>query len=283
MLIFKSFVVLKLLMENKDLQEKNKRGLKLAITGKGGVGKTTLASLLCYLYRQKGKRVIAVDGDPDANLAAALGIDDEQTSKIRPIAEMADLIEERTGARPGSQGGMFKLNPSVDDVPGEYGYQHNGITLLIMGKSKEAASGCYCPESVFLRQLLRHLIVESNEVVIVDMEAGIEHLTRGTADAVDAFIVVVEPGRRSIQTAETVWKLASGLGVKNVFIVANKIRGDADIEFIRDSIGTMDLIGSIGFAPEIMEADMRGVPPHTASSRAEMEAAAILRSIEKLV
>jgi len=159
------------------------KGLKLAITGKGGVGKTTLASLLCHLFSDAGKRVIAVDADPDANLAGALGIPDESARKIRPIAEMGDLIEDRTGARPGTQGGMFRLNPRVDDVPEGYGMKHQDITLLVMGRSKEAAAGCYCPENVFLRRLLRHLIVERDEVVVVDMEAGIEHLTRGLPTA----------------------------------------------------------------------------------------------------
>lgn len=235
--------------------------MKLAITGKGGVGKTTLSAVLSHIYAREGKRVIAVDADPDANLAAALGVAPSEVSKIRPIAEMADLIEERTGARPGKSGGIFKLNPRVDDIPEEFGHRFGNITLLITGKSKEAASGCYCPENVFLRRLLRHLIVDRNEVVIVDMEAGIEHLTRGTAEAVDAFIVVVEPGQRSLQTANTVKEMAKGLGVKKVFVVANKVRGEKDIEFIKGHIGDMDYLGHISFDHNIMEADLSGSSP----------------------
>src|SRR4030042_3776764 len=235
--------------------------MKIAITGKGGGGKTTLASLLCHIYAQEGKRVIAVDADPDANLASALGISKEEISKIKPIADMKELIEERTGAKTGSMGGIFKLNPKVDDLPEGIGYRLNGITLLMMGKSKAAASGCFCPENVLLRRLLKHLVIERSEVIILDMEAGIEHLTRGTAESVDAFIVVVEPGQRSIQTAATVRAMARGLGVKKVFIVANKIRGSEDLNFIKDNIGDMELVGSINFNHAIMEADIKGSPP----------------------
>lgn len=235
--------------------------MKIAITGKGGVGKTTLSAVLSHLYAEEGKRVIAVDADPDANLAAALGIPRSEVSRIRPIAEMSDLIEERTGARPGSSGGIFKLNPKVDDIPDEFGYRFGNIILLITGKSKEAASGCYCPENVFLRRLLKHLIISRDEVVIVDMEAGIEHLTRGTAEGVDAFLVVVEPGQRSIQTANTVKDMARGLGVRRVFVVANKVRGEKDLSFIKDNLNEMELIGHIGFDNEIMEADLTGTSP----------------------
>ncbi len=237
--------------------------MKIAITGKGGVGKTTISTVLSYLYAQDGRTVIAVDADPDANLASAFGLRDNEIEQIRPIAEMANIIEERTGARPGSMGGIFKLNPRVDDIPVECSVSINGIRLLVMGKSKEAASGCYCPENVFLRSLLSHLIVEREDVVIVDMEAGIEHLTRGTSQAVDAFIVVVEPGKRSIQTALTVKDMAESLGVKKVFVVANKVREKSDIEFIRASIRDMHLIGSMSFSSDVMEADLKGIPPYT--------------------
>jgi len=255
--------------------------MKIAITGKGGVGKTTLASLLSYLYAAEGKRVIAVDADPDANLASALGLSKEETDKIRPIADMAELIEERTGAKPGTMGGIFKLNPKVDDLPEGIGYRLNGITLLIMGKSKAAASGCYCPENVLLRRLLKHLVIERSEIIIVDMEAGIEHLTRGTAESVDAFIVVVEPGQRSIQTARTIREMAKGLGVRKVFIVANKVRGPEDLNFIKDNIGDMELIGSISFNHLIMEADIKGGSPYNYSPEAVSEVKDLKEKIEK--
>ncbi len=255
--------------------------MKIAITGKGGVGKTTLASLLSLLYAAEGKRVIAVDADPDANLASALGISRENAEKIKSIADMTELIEDRTGAKPGSMGGIFKLNPKVDDLPEGIGYRLNGITLLIMGKSKAAASGCYCPENVLLRRLLKHLVVERSEVVIVDMEAGIEHLTRGTADSVDAFIVVVEPGQRSMQTARTVKEMAKELGVKKVFIVANKVRGPEDLNFIKDNIGDMEFIGSIKFNYAIIEADIKGTSLFNYSPGTISEVMDLKEKIEK--
>jgi CO dehydrogenase maturation factor len=262
-------------------REERLGSMKIAITGKGGVGKTTLASLLSHLYTAEGKRVIAVDADPDANLASALGISKEDIEKIKPISDMAELIEERTGAKKGSMGSIFKLNPKVDDLPEGIGYHLNGITLLIMGKSKAAASGCYCPENVLLRRLLKHLVVERREVVIVDMEAGIEHLTRGTAESVDAFIVVVEPGQRSLQTARTVKEMALGLGVKKVFVVANKVRGSEDIDFIMQNIGELGLVGSIYYSNKIMEADMKGSPPFLYSPETVNDVKHIKEEIEK--
>ncbi len=239
--------------------------MKVAVTGKGGVGKTTLSSVLSYLYSSEGRRVVAVDADPDANLAQALGVSQAEIDKIKPIAEMAELIEERTGAKAGTIGGMFKLNPKVDDLPDSLGHRINGITLLVMGKAKVAASGCYCPESSLLRRLLKHLVVERDEVVVVDMEAGIEHLTRGTAEGVDAFIVVVEPGQRSVQTANTVKELAKGLGVKEVFVVANKVRNEGDVTFLKDHIRGMEFLGALNFNQSVMNADVGGVSPYEGS------------------
>lgn len=255
--------------------------MKIAVTGKGGVGKTTLSSILSYLFASEGKKVIAVDADPDANLASALGIPRDEAAKIRPIADLNELIEERTGAKPGGMGGIFKLNPKVDDLPEGLGYKINGITLLVTGKTKAASSGCYCPENVLLRRLLKHLVVERDEVVIVDMEAGIEHLTRGTAESVDAFIVVVEPGQRSMQTAAVVRDMAKQLGVKNVFVVANKVRGKEDLNFIKKGIEDMELAGYLTFHHAIMEADIKGASPYNFSPETVEEVRNIKAVIEK--
>jgi CO dehydrogenase maturation factor len=257
--------------------------MKIAVTGKGGVGKTTVSSLLSHLYSSEGKKVIAVDADPDANLASALGIAKDEVEKIRPIAEISELVEERTGAKPGTSGGIFRINPKVDDIPEGFGFKLGNITLLVMGKSKLAASGCYCPEHALLRRLLKHLIVERDEVVIVDMEAGIEHLTRGTAEGVDAFIVVVEPGQRSIQTATAVRGLAKDLGVKKVFVIANKVRKQEDVDFIRKNLGDMDFLGKISFNEDIVESDLSGQPSYTASRDTLEEAKKIKTSLEKSV
>ncbi len=257
--------------------------LKIAITGKGGVGKTTFSGLLARLYAAEGNKVLAVDADPDANLASALGISAEAAAQARPLAEQADLIEERTGSRPGAPGGLFTINPKVDDIPDAFSISHEGVRLLVMGKSKEAAAGCYCPEHVLLRRLISHLILRSNEVVILDMEAGIEHLTRGTASGVDAFIVVVEPGQRSLQTARHVEHLAKGLGIKEVFVVGNKIQRDSDKAFIEQHLAGMKVIGFMSYAAETVQADLDGRSPYDASPAAVTEARAIKAKLDDML
>jgi CO dehydrogenase maturation factor len=246
--------------------------MKLAITGKGGVGKTTLASLLARLYAAEGKSVIAIDANPDANL--------EQARQITPIAEMKELIEERTGAKPGDVGLFFKLNPRVDDIPQRFSAKIDGIRLLVMGTVKTGGGGCMCPESALLRNLMNHLLLRESEVVIMDMDAGVEHLGRGTARAVDAFIIVVEPGRRSIQTAEAIRDLARDLGIEKRYVVGCKTTSDADRQFIIDSRPDLEVLGFINFSPKIIEADLKGVSVFDAAPGAVNDARIIKERLE---
>lgn len=257
--------------------------MKIAITGKGGVGKTTLAGILARSFATEGKKVLAVDADPDANLASSIGIPKEEAVNIVPLAEMEDLVEERTGVRPGSMGGLFKLNPKVDDIADAYCYRYKGVSLLILGRSKAGGAGCYCPENALLRRLIRHLVLERDEVVILDMEAGIEHLTRGSADGVDAFIVVVESGLRSLQTANHIKRLATDLGVDDVLVVGNKVRGEEDKRFFSDSLRGFDVIGFISYDPTTVAADLVGRSPFDISPQIVAEVKEIKVFLEKKV
>jgi CO dehydrogenase maturation factor len=232
--------------------------MKLAITGKGGVGKTTLASLLARVYAEEGRTVLAIDADPDANLASALGFPPEEAERITPISEMADLIEERTGMRPGTMGGIFKMNPRVEDIPDRFSARRDGIRLLVMGGVKTGGGGCVCPESVLLRSLVTHLLLGRSDVVIMDMEAGVEHLGRATAQAVDAFIVVVEPGRRSLHTARAIRDLAGDIGISRCYVVGSKVRGEEDRRFIAENLPGFEVLGYLPYSPEIQRADLLG-------------------------
>lgn len=242
----------------KEASTYKKRGMKLAIAGKGGVGKTTLASLLASVYAVEGKKVIAIDANPDPNLALALGISAEEAQKITPIAELGELIEERTGAKPGSVGAFFKLNPKVDDIPQRFSITKDNVRLLVMGTVKRGGEGCMCPESTLLKSLLAHLLLEKDEVVVMDMDAGLEHLGRGTARGVDAFIIVMEPGKRSLQTAREITRLAKDLGIERYYVVGSKTQNKADRQFIMDSLPGFEVLGFISYNPKIMEADRRG-------------------------
>ncbi len=236
---------------------KNKVPMKIAISGKGGVGKTLLAALLSRVFAESGYSVLAIDADPDANLAATLGF--PHHARIIPISEMKDLIAERTGVQPGQAGSFFKLNPKVDDLPEKFSIKHDGIKLMVMGRVKKGGSGCYCPENVVLQALLAHLLVARDEVVILDMEAGIEHLGRGTAKAVDRLIVVVEPGRRSIETALRVSELAKDIGLQNIGVVGNKLQSQSEREFLISSLANFEFLGFIPYDQAIVDADLANI------------------------
>lgn len=237
--------------------------MKIAISGKGGVGKTLLAAFLSKIFASNGYSVIAIDADPDANLAATLGFPNPE--KITPISELKDLIEERVGVRPGTSGSFFKLNPKVDDLTEKYSVKVDGIRIMSMGRIKRGGTGCYCPEGALLQALVSHLLLQREEVVILDMEAGIEHLSRGTIKAVDKLIIVVEPGRRSLETAATIKKLAQDLGLSNIAAVGNKIRNEADEQFIKSNLPDVEIIGFIYYDAAINDADLANVSLFKAS------------------
>jgi CO dehydrogenase maturation factor len=229
--------------------------MKLAITGKGGTGKTTFTSLLAYLYAEQGRPVLAIDADPSPCLGAALGFSRQALEGLAPIAEMEALIHERTGAQPGTFGGYFKLNPRVDDLPDRFSLAQRGIRLLQLGAVEKGGSGCICPESVLLKQLVSHVLLRRREVVLLDMYAGVEHLGRATVSAVDALVVVVEPGRRSLDTAAQIKALAGDLGLSRLFLVGNKVVSDADRAYIEQQSPGLPVLGHLPYTAEAQAAE----------------------------
>ena len=234
--------------------------MKIGISGKGGVGKTTVAALLSHYFAQQGREVIAVDADPVANLAVALGIPPDKVPV--PIGEMRELIEERTESKKG-YGTYFKLNPHVEDIPDVYCARLGRIRLLVLGGVKTGGSGCMCPESTLLKALISHLILAREDVVILDMEAGIEHLGRATAQAVSAMIVVVEPGARSLQTALTIRRLCRDIGIRQIGAIVNKVPNMASIERLKQSLGDIPVLGVLPYDGAILQADIESRSPFT--------------------
>ncbi len=240
--------------------------MKLAITGKGGVGKTTLASTLARLYAAEGRQVLAADVDPDANLGLALGMTEEEVNSIVPVSKMKELARERTAANESNT--FYKLNPQVSDLPDKLAKEINGVKLLVMGTVDTGGGGCVCPEHVMLKAMLSSLVLRKDDVVIMDMEAGLEHLGRGTASCMDQFIVVIEPGARSIQTYTRIKELARDIGITRVRVVANKVRGESDRAFLRERIPAEDLLGFISYNTEVIDADRSGRSPYDVSPSA---------------
>lgn len=252
--------------------------MKLAITGKGGVGKTTLASTLARLYADEGRTVLAADVDPDANLGLALGMTEEEVNSIVPVSKMKQLAKERTAANDTNT--FYKLNPQVSDLPDKLAKEINGVKLLVMGTVDTGGTGCVCPEHVLLKAILANLAFRKDDVVIMDMEAGLEHLGRGTASLMDQFIAVIEPGARSIQTYVRIKELAKDIGVTRVRVVANKIRDDADRAFIRSRIPEEDLLGFITYSAQVIDADRKGLSPYDCSPAALDEIRAIKAKLD---
>lgn len=250
--------------------------MKIAISGKGGVGKTTLAGVMARILAERGHRVLAIDADPDSNLASAIGIERERLQSIQPLAQMTEFIEERTGSKKGTYGSFFKLNPKVDDIPDRFSIVKGGIRLVVLGNIERGGGGCFCAENVLLKSLLSYIFIERDEYVVVDMEAGLEHLGRGTTEYVDALIVMVEPGQRSFQTAHQVKKLSVDLGIKRLYVVGNKVRNESDERFIEESLGEFSFLGHMAYNGRILEADRENVSPYDIDPKIRGEVERIL-------
>jgi len=220
--------------------------LKLAISGKGGVGKTTIAAAIAKFLARTNATVYAIDADPDACLAPAIGIPAVEAAGIKPVVEMRDVIRAKAGG-----GAFYTLNPELDDFIDDFSYKLGNIRFFRMGDPKKGGSECYCRENTFLNALVSSLLLDKNESVIMDMGAGIEHLSRGTVRGVDMMLVVVEPSRNSVNTAGHVIRMAGELGIAKVGIVANKIRSNKEKQFIIDSFSQHPVIGFISFSESI--------------------------------
>ena len=253
--------------------------MKLAVTGKGGVGKTTISALIAHEFKSLGHSVVAIDCDPDSNLLACMGY--PHPEEVKPLVELHALIEEKMGVKPGTTGGMFRLNPFVEDIPDRYAITIDGIRVLVAGAVKKGGTGCYCPENSLIRALVSHLLVDSTTDLVLDMEAGVEHLSRGTIKTVDSLLIVVEPGRRSVETAFRVKDLAADLGLKRIVAVGNKIRSEYDVEFLKEAMQGIELVGFMPYENRIREAEIAKRSVFSASEQVQATIRNVVRLIEE--
>jgi CO dehydrogenase maturation factor len=243
--------------------------MKIAIGGKGGVGKTTVCSVWAQLFADEGHDVLAIDADPSLSLGAAFGLPAERSPK--PLIEMKDLIAERTGTRKDAVGAYFRLNPTVSDLPEEHWLKVGNVKLLVLGAVTRAGGGCACPEGAFLKALLAHTILQRDELVLVDLAAGVEFLGRASVQGIDAFVVVVEPGSRSIETAGNIAAMARDLGIGAVGAIANKVTEPAQLDRIRSKLNDIPLLGAVTYSKSIQEADLQRAPVIQADAAAVQE------------
>lgn len=237
-------------------------GVKIAISGKGGVGKTTVCAVWAQLFAEEGFDVLAIDADPNTNLALAFGLTSAQTGE--PLIKMKQLIAERTGTQRGAIGAYFKLNPKVSDLPEKYWVEVRGVKLLVLGGITQAGTGCACPEGAFLKTLVGHTILGREEIVLIDLAAGVEFMGRASIEGIDALVVVTEPGGRSIETAKTIARMGGELGIKHVAAIANKITDMVQVEMVKSQL-TIPILANINYNPAVQEADLRNTAVFEAS------------------
>ena len=237
--------------------------MKIAVSGKGGVGKTLVAGTLARLFARDGYKVLAIDNDSAMNLSYTLGIDEDTKNKIVPISEMKQMIQERTNV-PGAGSGVYNINPEVADIPDRYKVKGpDGLELLVLGGIQEPATGCLCPENALIRTLLYNLFVKRDEVVIVDFEAGLEHLGRGTAKGIDVMLVVSEPSQKALDLSFKIIQLSKKLGIINIYLIANKLIDEQQLDVVNELIKDWDvpLFHTIPYDTEIGKADLKAIPP----------------------
>ncbi len=257
--------------------------MKLAISGKGGVGKTTVSALLSQAFADLGRAVLAVDADPSPCLADAMDLPPDLRAGLRPIVEMEELIYERTGAKPGTSGGFFTLNPRVDDIPDRFSVEHRGVRLLEMGAVDVGGAGCICPEGAMLKTLFTHLLFRKDDVLILDMYAGVEHLGRATVDFVDAMLVVVEPTHRSLKTAGQIKKLANDIGLTRLWLIGNKVRSESDAAFIEANKPDLPILGMFPSELSVNDADHMAVAVYDHVEALRVEAQRIVQELTQIV
>jgi len=252
--------------------------MKIAVSGKGGTGKTTVSALLSSAFAEAGRNVIAIDADSNANLAYYLGV--EHPEDIVPLSDMEQEIEERTGAKKGSYGALFKMNPKVDDLPEKYSIEVNGVKLLTMGSVTVGGTGCVCPEYVLMKNLVSHMLLNSNETLILDMEAGLEHFGRGVTASVDLLLVVVNADRVSTVTAGRIEKLARDIGIKNIYGVGSRVKNDEDRDYINNNTG-IEIVGYVPYSAELER--LQKEDKSICSSEIRQDTAGLVQAVDSIL